>query len=366
MRAVAVFTEKAASKLPPHAAFPVELSGVPIHIGLIDVPLPAFDATRASGRDRVLINVKAFSCNYRDQSLLLATAGRPETGYYVIGSEFCGDVVEVGASVTQMSIGDRVIANAAYDGLCLRTFRSNARGVPTNHSSAEYVVIDQDRLVKIPSTMSYAQGAAFTIGAQTSYSMIRRAQLLKGQSVLVTAACSNTSIFLIAALRQVGVRVFAISRALCHEKRLRDLGVEAVFSIHDEIRLADTARRLGGFDRVFDPFFDVYFARVIDLVAPEGCYVSCGKYNQLHSSLGIALNIPPIDYAEAMGRVITNNIRVIGNCLGSREDLETAISDYLNGKWSIVIDSTVSGDPVEFLKRTYLAADRFGKVVYEY
>ncbi len=66
------------------------------------------------------------------------------------------------------------------------------------------------------------------------------------------------------------------------------------------------------------------------------------------------------------GTCVTYNMSLIGNCLGCRDDLENALSDYLNGKFNINIDSVYTGEQlVDFFRKSFLA-ERIGKVVYRY
>ena len=62
-----------------------------------------------------------------------------------------------------------------------------------------------------------------------------------------------------------------------------------------------------------------------------------------------------------------HNLQLIGNCLGSVDDLRRALADHLGGRLDVTIDSVHGdGNVGTFLDRTFNAADRFGKVVYRY
>jgi NADPH:quinone reductase-like Zn-dependent oxidoreductase len=226
----------------------------------------------------------------------------------------------------------------------------------------------------MPKGMSFVQAAAFTIGAQTAYGMMRRADLRSGNSVLITAARSNTSLFLAHALRSRNIQVFSLSTSERHLRELRTTGAEQIFSPNllsykfagDE-PVVLKARELGGFNCVFDPFFDIYLSRVIVLLTTGGRYITCGLFNQHQEALGLPL--PPVmtNYQDAMRHAMMNNLQIHGNCLGTTEDLKLALADFEHGHLPIVVDSVFEGDQVEeFLTRSYVSPDRFGKVVYQY
>src|SRR5215813_13064304 len=90
----------------------VEIAGVPVTVGRVLDVEPLFDLKRSQNRSMVLIKTKAFSCNYRDKALILHL-GRycPERSYCFVGSDFVGEVIEVGPEVFGFERGDRVIGN---------------------------------------------------------------------------------------------------------------------------------------------------------------------------------------------------------------------------------------------------------------
>jgi L-iditol 2-dehydrogenase len=83
-----------------------------------DVPVPQ------AGADEVLVRVRA--CGICGSDLKLQDDQHPYTPPVVIGHEFAGEIVEVGADVLNWKIGDRVVAelhaNALppmFDGQCI-------------------------------------------------------------------------------------------------------------------------------------------------------------------------------------------------------------------------------------------------------
>ncbi len=346
------------------------MAGVDITAGFIETAPPAFDADADENRERVLVEVRAFSCNYRDRNPILKMATRgPERSFYVIGSEFSGEVLAVGSGVDDLAAGDRVIANGAYPD---SGAAGVSPGVPTNHGSRERHVLHRAKLAKIPETMSYEVGAAFQIGAQTAYSMLRKLRIRPGERVLVTAGRSNTSLFVLNVLRRHDVRVWAASTAETAIDALAPLNVMGVVAPPGATTngrtpaTADVARDIGGFDVVVDPFFDLHLSSVVGLMAQGGRYVTCGLQDQHSALLGRTPLPVGTDTRSLLVTALLHNLHIIGNCLGSTEDLRTAIDDHGAGHLDVVIDSVHTGGPVEFLERTFCDADRFGKVVYRY
>jgi NADPH:quinone reductase-like Zn-dependent oxidoreductase len=348
---------------------PIELDRVPLLAGLLETQDLDFNPKLPEHCDRVLVRKIAFSCNYRDKGFMLTAASQlnPDR-YYVIGSEFVGEVVAIGEKVTDWNIGDRAIGNNQYPDSGVMGILP---GVPTNHASKEYQIFHPVKLLKIPPQMPDEIAAAFSIGAQTTYSMIRKLNIKSGSNILVTAAKSNTSLFAIAALQQLDVNVYVTTTSIEFAQKFYDLGVKRVILVDlqaDKLIPPEIAKEiqqdLDGFDCIIDPFFDLHIGKIIHTLVNGGRYITCGFYHQFLSNpfeyRGLALK-------DIMKIVMIKNIQIIGNCVGQTEDLAHAVRDYLDGKFPVAIDSVWSDCQIsEFFTRTYLAQNKFGKVVYRY
>lgn len=350
----------------------VPIAGVPVSFGLVHGPDPEFDPEAPANRDHVLLRTRAFSLNFRDKAIILRLSRSVASrGCAPVGSEFAGEVVSRGAAVTDLRPGDRVMSNPAYP---TSGVAGLLPGLPTNGGSAELQAFHRAKLMKIPEAMSDEVAASFSIGAQTSYGMIRRLGLKPGENVLVTAARSNTSLFAIQALRHQPVDVYAVTTSARHERELRELGISRLFRVDPDIEdfgddpeLLAAARACRGFQAVIDPFSDLFLPRVLDVMAVFGRYITCGIYNQYLDLVDQPFRYRGKAGPELLMTIVFKMISVLGNCLGDTRDLERASDDYAAGKLAVTLDSVHRGDDVgPFLERTYNAPDRLGKVVFRY
>jgi len=347
----------------------VLLDGISARFGVLEDPPLSFDPQDPANKHFVLVHVRAFSLNFRDKTQILKTTCKAESGTcYAIGSEFAGDVLAVGSEASRFSPGDRVMGNNAYPDSGVPTLLP---GVPTNHASRELQILHEHKLFKMPSEMPYEEAAAFSIGAQTCYGMLRRLAPKKGAKVLVTAAKSNTSLFAIRALHIHGACVYATSTSNSFDDRLRKLGLcgLAVCQTNEPFHTNTTLARAletGAFDAVIDPYMDLHLGRSLDVLRMGGKYISCGFFKQYLHLTGQAQ--PEVfSRGNESTNIILKNLSVTGNCLGSEDDLRQACEDYSRGIFKPVIDSVFSGDEVaDFIHRTYVSSQRFGKVVYRY
>ena len=124
----------------------------------------------------LLVKIKAIALNRADLGSAKgdtshgAAAGKP------IGSEFSGEVIEVGADVRDFKKGDRVMCHS-----------------PGSH--AEIAVSDYGRAMKIPDGMGFEQAATLPIGLNTLHNALVTAGRLKaGETVMVQGASSGVGI----------------------------------------------------------------------------------------------------------------------------------------------------------------------------
>lgn len=372
MRNIAVFNGSR-SEISQYAEFlgRVEIDGIPVTCGLISTPEPDLRTAGSEERCSVLVRVNAFSCNYRDKALILSAVESPGSrSFYVVGSDFVGEVVDVGPDVANLKIGERVIGNNNYSDVMMDT-ASPRVGIPTNHASKEFQLLREAKLVKIPPEMPTIVAAAFSIGAQTSYSIIRKLNKFKGAKILVTAARSNTSLFIINALAKYQVRIFVTTTSSGFEKELQELGVEKIIrlALTDDVTrrylcLKEVANQIGRFDYVVDPFFNLHIGHVLNLVVRGGKYITCG-FSHIGHTAGVLNRNGELNGVLLLA--VMNNLEVIGNCLGQTEDLTNALQDYRSGSMKVIIDSVFDRAQIRtFFEKTFAAKDRFGKVVYVY
>jgi NADPH:quinone reductase-like Zn-dependent oxidoreductase len=354
----------------------VELEGIAIDCRMIETPDLVFDPDAAGSRSMVLVRKRGFSLNYRDRSFVLGAALKSPAGSFaVLGSEFVGEVVACGPEARGLRPGDRVIANNAYPDSGVPGVLG---GIPGNMLSKELQVVHAVKLARIPDSMSDAEAAGFSIGAQTTFSMFRKLALAPGAVVLVTGGRSNTTLFAISAIRahasEPPAEIYVSTTSDRSEQALRALGVSDVVRIDPFAPsfLGDPAvqrvmRERGGFDAVIDPFFDIHLIPAVPVMKNGGRYVTCGLYDQTGHLVPHRRAAEPPPVGGVMGRVMFNNLQIIGNCLGSTDDLERALAAYSAKRFPVIVDSVFSdGDAAGFLDRTYNAPDRFGKVIYLY
>ncbi|MEZ0453265.1 zinc-binding alcohol dehydrogenase family protein [Sphingobacterium thalpophilum] len=343
--------------------FETKISGQEVSFGFIKT----IDPPKLGDGDEkmVIFKILAFSANYRDKSAILSfkdtckeKMDQEAYYYYPFGSDFVCEVIMTGSGVPELRPGDRVICDGSYPFKIDGSFG----GLPTNCASQRYQKLPYAYLKKISDTIPTEVAAAFTISGQTAYSIVRKLDPRKGQTILVTAGSSNTSLAVINALRKYDVDIFALSQRSDIKEKLIEQGVKEVYSLDDLLNPEIINVK---FDAVVDPFYDLHLARTVRLIKNGGKYISCGMYQQ--NKYYDKISSPEDNLSAIFNHCIINNISLIGNCLGNSDDLQNALSDYESGVFNIVIDSVYKIQEAEkFVAKTFHNEPRFGKVVFSY
>ncbi len=339
----------------------IEIDDLKIPLALVEGNSPEFDPDSDIFKNSVLVQKKSFSLNYRDLGIMEMAwnyiKDKEIETYYPIGSDFSGYVVKVGKDVTRLSIGDLVIGDCSFP-----DFKEGVNpGIPSNHSSREFEVYHELKLCKVPDYISAEDAGALSIGTQTSVSMIRKGAIKKGSNVLVTSITSNTSFFLLNGLWNEDCNVYGLSYSGENIQKVRAHFpfIKDVFSVSKNNLPNDIL-----FDVVFDAFSDTYIEYLMPHLNFSARYVTCGIFKQSSHKM---INSGGVNLSALIVSLMMKNISLIGNCLGSTEDLVEGLQNYKENKMFIDTVFTEENNISDFILRSYnLNKDKFGKVVFVY
>ena len=217
-------------------------------IETMDEPIP--------GTGEVCIRVLATGVSF---ATILAVAGKHQnraTPPFIPGTEVAGIITAMGADVSGLAMGARVVA-----------------AVP-NGGFAEQVTARADLTFAMPDRMSFAEGTLFPTIQATAYTALAlEARIEPGETVLVHGAAGASGL----AAVQVGCALGAvvIACASTEAKRAVALDAGANYALpSDGFRgkvLALTGGR--GADVVFDPVGGTVFEQSLRCIAPEGRWI---------------------------------------------------------------------------------------------
>jgi NADPH:quinone reductase-like Zn-dependent oxidoreductase len=193
----------------------------------IDSVRPAERPDPEPGFGQVLIRVKAASLNYRDLSVAKGAYGRGVPSPVIPLSDGAGEIVATGPGVTRVAVGDRVAGifmQTWLAGPAAEEYGKSALGGAIDGMLAEYVVLNQDGVVKIPAHFSYEEAATLPCAAVTVWhALVYAAHLTAGETVL-TQGTGGVSIFALQFSKLLGARVIATSSSDAKLERVRQMG----------------------------------------------------------------------------------------------------------------------------------------------
>jgi NADPH:quinone reductase-like Zn-dependent oxidoreductase len=176
---------------------------------------------------QVLVKVKACSLNFRDFAIARGTYRMPVREDVVPLSDGTGEVVETGPGVTRVKPGDRVAGNFFQrwsGGEPPADAHKSALGGGIDGMLAQYVVLEEDGVVKIPAHLSLEEGATLPCAAVTVWhAMMEHAKLRAGDTVLLQGT-GGVSIFGLQFAKAMGIRAIITSSSDVKLSRAKAFG----------------------------------------------------------------------------------------------------------------------------------------------
>ncbi|MGC1780087.1 MAG: NAD(P)-dependent alcohol dehydrogenase [Xanthobacteraceae bacterium] len=185
------------------------------------------------GHRQVLVKVKACSLNFRDLGIVRGSYRMPVGENIIPLSDGAGEVVAVGPGVVRVRPGDRVAGNFFQrwpGGEAMPDAHASALGGGIDGMLAEYAVLEEDGVVKIPAHLSLEEGATLPCAGVTAWhAMMEHAKLKAGDTILLQGT-GGVSIFGLQFAHAVGIR--AIITSSSDEKLARAKKLGAAFGIN--------------------------------------------------------------------------------------------------------------------------------------
>ncbi|MFI9403647.1 NADP-dependent oxidoreductase [Nocardia sp. NPDC052316] len=163
------------------------------------------------------------------------------------GSDFAGRIVEVGAGVGGVEVGDEVL------------------GFTENRAShATHVVVPVDQVTPKPAGLDWDVAGALYVAGTTAFATLRAVEANAGDTVAVSGAAGGVGSIAVQLLRARGAEVIGIASAANHDW-LRKVGVTPVAygdGLIDRLRAAAP--------KGVDAFIDTFGADYVDIAVELG------------------------------------------------------------------------------------------------
>jgi NADPH2:quinone reductase len=233
----------------------------------------------------VRIAVHAVGINFADLLLISGQYQEKPPFPFTPGMEVAGTVMEVGAGVSTLRVGDRVMAltgTGAY---------------------ADEVIADVNRVYEIPDAMDYVTAAGFPVTYGTSYGAFEwRAHLQAGEWLLVFGASGGVGLTAIEIGKAIGARVIACANgpqklAIAQEHGADHLIDYSKEDIRERVKAITGGR---GADVVYDPVGGDAFDASLRCIAWGGRLIvigfASGRIPQAPANILLVKNIDVIGF----------------------------------------------------------------------
>lgn len=199
-------------------------------------PIPELDSPTA-----VRVRIKATSLNYANYLQILGKYQERPPLPFIPGSDYSGFVDAIGSKVSTFKVGDPVCSFTSLG------------------SFAQYIVVDQSQLFRVPDGCDMVAAAALPVAFGTSHvALVHRANLVSGQVLLVLGAAGGVGLAAVQIGKACGAVVIAVARGNEKVQLLKSVGVDHVVNLNHEnvtksVKEFLHAKRLKGVDVLYDP-----------------------------------------------------------------------------------------------------------------
>lgn len=222
-----------------------------LRIEVVPIPVP--------GEREVVVRVRAASLCSGDLHLLNGTPYLLRLGFGLrrpkrpgIGQNLAGDVIAVGAQVTEFRLGDRVF------------------GEIPGGAFAEYACAADGAFALVPDGLSMEDAAAIPDSGMTALQGLRDiGKVEPGRRVLINGASGGVGSFAVQIAKVLGAHVTAVCSTR-HIEMVRGIGADVVI----DYTTADFTRTDDPYDVVFDLAGNRSLREIRRALTPDGVFVS--------------------------------------------------------------------------------------------
>ncbi len=305
---------------------------------------------------QVLVKVAACSLNFRDLGIMRGTYRMPVHDNLIPLSDGAGEVVEVGAGVTRVKTGDKV-AGCFFQrwpgGEMTPEAGASALGGAIDGMLAEYVVLEEEGVVKIPEHLSIEEGATLPCAGVTAWTaIVQHAKLIAGNTVLLQGT-GGVSIFGLQLAHAMGVGVIITSSSDEKLRRAKELGAACGINYKTTPEWDKAAVAFNG-GRGVDHVVEVGGANT--LTRSFGAIRNGGKISMIGGLSGGAKELNP-------GLIFSKRANVQGIYVGSTETFEAMNAAIATNKIRPVVDRVFGFDEAKAAYKHMAAGAHFGKIV---
>jgi NADPH:quinone reductase len=197
--------------------------------------------------NEVRIQVKACGINFPDKLMVEGKYQLKPQLPFIPGMELSGIISE--SNNNEYPTGTKIIHQMRFG------------------AYAEEVIANINDLKTFPKNFSFEEAAGFSIAAQTAYvSLVERAEVAKGQTVLVLGATGGVGLAAIQLAKTMGASVIAVCSSKIKQNRAIKTGANYAIGYQDMVNKIKEITKNDGVDIVFDPVGGENFLKSLKVI----------------------------------------------------------------------------------------------------
>jgi NADPH:quinone reductase-like Zn-dependent oxidoreductase len=306
-------------------------------------------------RGQVVLEMSAWSLNYRDYLLVTGVYNPRQKLPFVPISDGVGRVVEVGPGVDHLAVGDRVCPlffQKWFGGVPGKRELRSALSSPLDGVMSERIAIDAEGVMPVPAHLTDEQAATLPCAGLTAWSALFEQGTASAGDVLLVEGTGGVSMLALQLARAAGIDVIATSSSDEKLERARTLGASRTINYKKTEAWGRAARELtggNGVDQVIDIGGAATLPQAIAAVRPHGTISIIGMIGGKAAEIDI---IP----------VLMTGIRLQGVIVGSRTAFARMTRAIEKAAVAPVVDRTFAFDELVPALEHMAHGAHFGKI----
>ncbi|HUJ88070.1 MAG TPA: NAD(P)-dependent alcohol dehydrogenase [Burkholderiales bacterium] len=320
------------------------------HLQLAERPEPK------PGPGQVLLRMKAASLNYRD--LLV-----PERGYgahtgtlpLIPLSDGVGEVIELGAGVTRVKLGERAcpcFTQGWISGPPAPDRAAHNLGGPLDGTMAEMMCLPEDAVVRVPQYLSDEQAATLPCAALTAWSALMVADHLAPGAKVLVQGTGGVALFALQFAKLAGAHVTVISSSDEKIARAKALGADAAINYKATPEWAKATLGITG-GRGYEHVLELGGEKTL----PQSllCVATGGTISIIGVLSGGTMS-------AQLGRIVMKQVRMVGIGVGNRDGFEAMLRAMALHGVQPVVDRVFAFEQLKEAMAHLSSGAHFGKV----
>ncbi len=309
----------------------------------------------------VLIRLRASALNRMDVFVRNGWPGLKLEMPHINGADGAGDVVQVGAGVSEFKPGDRVVINANLGcgkcEFCLNGQDNMCRdwhllGETMRGTYAEYICLPARQLYKLPHDFDFHAAAASGLVYQTAWhSMVKRGGVHAGETVAIVGAGGGVNSASIQIAKYLGARVIVIGSNNVKLEGARSLGADILIDrsqTEDWSKAIFIATEKRGVDAVIDNV-GTTFPLSLRALRKGGRLLTVGN-----------TGAPRFEIDNRF--IFAKHLSIIGSTMSTLADFSEVMDLIVAEKLKAVLDKTFPLKEAAAAQERLWRGDNFGKI----